>query len=169
MAGIKYIPASDGKKVVNVRDGYNSDIIENINNAFFRAVSETRGAFSQQFKGSSRKATAFNVWSFLKNNVKYQKDPNAMQAIRLPGRLLQDKAGDCKSFAIISGAILKNLGFPVVLRYASYNSSPTPTHIYVVTFDNDGSPIIVDAVYNKFNAEPAYRSKRDYLMKIKSN
>lgn len=163
--GINNWPKARNTKKVNAIDGYNTDIIEAIHQAFFRAVAETR-PMAQQFKGETRKATAFNVWQFIKKTIKYKKDPDSYQMIRLPGRLLQDGEGDCKSVSIMAAAILKNLGFPVMFRYASYTSSSTPTHIYTVTFEKDNTPIIVDCVWPKFNDEAKYKSKRDVLMKI---
>ena len=158
-------PKARNERKVNAIDGYNSNIIEGINEAFYRALAETR-PMSQDFKGENRMASAFNVWQFIKKTIKYQKDPDSYQMIRLPGRLLQDGEGDCKSVSIMAAAILKNLGFPVMFRYASYKSDPTPTHVYVVTFDKDNSPIIVDPVWPKFNSEAKYRHKRDVLMKV---
>jgi hypothetical protein len=161
-------PKPENKTVVLTENGYNNDIISGINMAFFSAVSQTR-AMAQAFKGFNRLASAFNVWSFVKGNIKYNRDPEGMQMIKLPSRLLHEKeiGGDCKSFTLLCGSLLKNLGYPVTFRYVSYNSDPTPSHIYCITYDKDNSPIIVDAVYKKFNAELPYKHKRDYLMKLK--
>lgn len=160
-------PRPENRRTVNAVNGYNTDIIEAIHVAFFRAVTDVAGT-AQQFKGSTRLASAFNVWRFLREKVKYQKDPDALQMVKLPARLIAEGAGDCKSLSITAGALLKNLGFPVVFRYVSYSGNPTPTHVYIITFDKTGAPIIVDAVYKQFNKEVPFRSKRDYLMKLKS-
>lgn len=161
-------PKPENKTVVLTENGYNNDIISGINLAFFSAVSQTR-AMAQAFKGFNRLASAFNVWSFVKSNIRYNRDPEGMQMIKLPSRLLHEKeiGADCKSFTLLCGSLLKNLGYPVTFRYVSYNSDPTPSHIYCITYDKDNSPIIVDAVYKKFNAELPYKHKRDYLMKLK--
>jgi hypothetical protein len=161
-------PKPENRSVTIAENGYNDDIISGINMAFYQAVAQTR-AMAQAFKGFNRLASAFNVWSFIKQNVKYNRDPDGMQMIKLPSRLLHEKetGGDCKSFTLLAGSLLKNLGYPVCFRYVSYNNDPTPSHIYCLTYDKDNSPIIVDAVYKKFNAEVPYRHKRDYLMKLK--
>jgi len=169
-------PKPENKTVVISDNGYNDDIIAGINMAFFQAVSQTRG-MAQAFKGYNRLASAFNVWSFIKENIKYQRDPDGMQMIKLPSRLLHESrlnnvngisyGADCKSFTLLAGSLLKNLGYPVCFRYVSYNEDPTPSHIYCITYDKDNSPIIVDAVYKKFNSELPFKHKRDYLMKLK--
>lgn len=160
------MPKVYGKTTVNAIDGYNSDIIDSIHYAYFTGVPQCRG-IAQQFRGESRTATAFNIYRFIKNTVKYQKDPSDFQMIRLPGRVLHDKVGDCKSMSLLAACLLTNLDMPVIFRYASYNESKTPTHIYVVTYDKDGSEIIIDSVWRKFNSEAPYKSKRDVLMKGK--
>ena len=161
-------PKPDFKTKIISNDGINQDIISGINMSFFPAVAQTR-SMAQAFKGATRMASAFNVWQFVKQNVKYKKDPDGTQMIKLPSRLLHEKelGSDCKSFTIFCGSILKNLGYPVVFRYTSYNYDPTPSHVYCVTYDKDGSPIIVDAVYKKFNQEVPFKHKRDFLMKLK--
>jgi hypothetical protein len=161
-------PKPEFKNKTIADDGMNSDIISGINGAFFPSVAMTR-SMAQTFKGSSRMASAYNVWSFVKNNIKYRKDPEGLQLIKLPNRLIHERelGGDCKSFTLLCGSILKNLGYPVVLRYTSYSYDPTPSHVYCLTYEKDGSPIIVDAVYNKFNQEVPFKHKRDYLMKLK--
>lgn len=153
---------------VNAIDGMNQDIRQTIHENFYKALPQTR-EIAPKLKGSSRLATAFNLWRFLKENVKYVKDPETSQRIRLPGRLIADREGDCKSFSLFIASVLKNLGMPVMFRYASYRVGGQPTHVYVVTKDRDGSDIIIDAVYKKFNAEVPYKSKIDTLMKVKSN
>lgn len=162
-------PRPEFKNRVLADNGYNSDIISGINAAFFPAVAMTRG-MAQGFKGATRLASAFNVWQFVKNTVPYKKDPEGLQMIKLPARLLHERelGGDCKSMTLLCASLLKNLGYPVVIRYTSYTADPTPSHVYCVTFDKDNTPIIVDAVYKTFNKEVPYRHKRDYLMKLKA-
>lgn len=49
---------------------------------------------------------------------------------------------------------------PIAFRYASYHwLKPTPSHVYVVTKDEQGKEIIVDGVWHYFNSEksPAYK------------
>lgn len=167
MAVLNNIPRPEKTVTVLTRDAFNSDIVAGINTAFFKAAMQTRG-MAQNFKGASRLASAFNVWSWVKNNIPYKRDPDQLQMIKLPSHLIHDTdGGDCKSFTLLCASLLHNLGLPVTIRYVSYNDSATPTHVYCYTQDKDGSPIIVDAVFKKFNAEAPFRSKRDFLMKIK--
>ena len=161
-------PKPEYKNRTIAESGYNDDIISGINNAFFPSVAMTR-AMAQSFKGGTRLASAFNVWQFVRSNIPYKRDPDGLQLIKLPARLLHERelGGDCKSMTLLCSSILKNLGYPIVIRYTSYSSDPTPSHVYCITYDKDDTPIIVDAVHKKFNSEVPFRHKRDYLMKLK--
>lgn len=107
--------------------------------------------------------TCYNVWEFLKKNVRYEKEGKELQTIKTLSRLLtQDKKGDCKHFSTATASLLTALKIPFVYRLVSFNYyAPTPTHIYIVAKIN-GEEIPIDCVLNKFNSEPAYKYKTDY-------
>ncbi len=150
---------------LNHADAINSDIIQAIDSNFKTAVEQTK-SFAQQFKSDTARQTAYKVWQFLRQHIKYKKDDGSAQLIRLPARFIADGKGDCKSYSLTAAAILANLGLPVAFRYASYSVSPIPSHVYVVTKDADGREIIVDGVWRYFDSEkrPAY--KYDKVMKV---
>lgn len=155
-------------RVLNTRklekkNGINADIIDVIHKNIFVSVPQVK-KFAEKFRGGSLKATSFNIWQYLRR-MNYVKDTNENQLIKLPARLVQDQAGDCKSYALFAASILKALGYPAKFRYTSYMyGNMIPTHIYTVTKDRKGNEIIIDGVYNKFNQEANYQSKRDVLI-----
>ena len=112
---------------------------------------------SQQFKGATEKETCKKIFDYLKQ-IKYKADGDEQQ-IRLPSGLVRTQTGDCKSYALFTSSVLSNLNIPHYLIYTSYNSDPTPTHVYVMTKNG----CIVDAVWGKFNSEkqPTYKIKKD--------
>jgi hypothetical protein len=57
--------------------------------------------------------------------------------------------GDCKSYSLLTAAILNNLKIPCRFVLQSFNEDPTPSHIYVETL----SGVKVDAVFGTFNQE----------------
>lgn len=155
----------DGRTKVNAINAYTPDIMSAIHSNVPDAIKQTK-ELAQSLKGSTRMASAFNVFQFLRTRIKYQRDPVDGQYIRLPGRLVADGVGDCKSYALLAASVLKNLGYPVLFRYTSYRiGNPMKTHIYVLTFEKNGVPIVVDGTLQKFNEEPAYTSKWDVLIK----
>lgn len=146
--------------------GINQNIIETINNSFNRSVKETK-KIAPYFKGSSIKETCLNIYNFLRNKIKYEKDPDGYQFIKTPRRFLNDNTGDCKSFSLFAAGILKNL-YPnndVFLRYASYNNVKIPSHVYTIIKDKNFI-YICDGVYNKALQQKPYKHKIDYKMKI---
>lgn len=147
------------RKEVDYWNGSNSDIIRTVEKRFPKAVEQTK-IFAQQFKGSTARQTAHNVWKFLKSHIKYVKDDENKQIIRLPSWFIHTAEGDCKSYSLLSAAIFANLGLPVSFRYASYNKfNRIPSHVYTVINDENGKEIIVDGVWKYFDDQkpPAYQ------------
>lgn len=155
--------ATDGKTTVNHINGWNSDIITTIHSNVPAATKQMKEV-AQTFNKGNEMATARAIWNFLKREIKYVKDPDGYQNIKLPGRFVATGSGDCKSYSLFTASILENLGIPYSFRYTSYGLNPTPQHVYIVT----DSGIIIDGVWNKFNSEKAYTSKKDYKMKIQT-
>ncbi len=155
--------ATDGKTTVNHINGWNSDIITTIHSNVPAATKQMKEV-AQTFNKVNEKETARAIWNFLKREIKYVKDPDGYQNIKLPGRFVATGSGDCKSYSLFTASILENLGIPYSFRYTSYGLNPTPQHVYIVT----DSGIIIDGVWNKFNSEKAYTSKKDYKMKIQT-
>lgn len=162
MANVLNIP-TDGKTTVNHINGWNSDIITVIHSNVPAATKQMREV-AQTFNKGNEKETARAIWNFLKREIKYVKDPDGYQNIKLPGRFVATGSGDCKSYSLFTASILENLGIPYSFRYTSYGLNTTPQHVYIVT----DSGIIIDGVWNKFNSEKAYTSKKDYKMKIQT-
>jgi hypothetical protein len=156
--------APKNKKVILTNNGLNRDIISAIHAALPAARKEVK-YFAPKFKGATNLDTANNIWRYLRT-LKYIKDPAGYQFIKLPKKLNQS-SGDCKSYSLITAAILQELKMPVKFRYSSYDANdPTPSHVYTVTEDESGKDIIIDGVYTKFNKEVPYQHKKDYKMQI---
>jgi hypothetical protein len=159
------MPASNGRNKINVRDAINPDIIAVIHKNFPVSREQALSA-KKEFASDSALESSRKIWNFLKYKIKYVRDPENSQMIRLPNRLIKDGKGDCKSFSLFAASFLSALGLPVAFRYASYGSSPIPSHVYVVTKDENGNEIIVDGVWNKFNSEKPYTFKKDHFMRV---
>jgi len=160
------MPPISGKNLINYRSGLNADIISTIHKNFAEARRMTVDV-AKELKGADAYDSAYNVWRFLKNNIKYAADPSSLQMVRMPNRLVASGTGDCKSYSLFTAAVLSNMGYPVGFRYASYSTSPIPSHVYVFTKDENGKEIIIDAVWNgPFNTQKPYTHKKDYIMQI---
>lgn len=128
------------------------------------------GYYTQEFAKTLKAAklidTCKNIWDFLKSKIPYVLDKPGYQWIKSPGRLWEEKAGDCKSYSVFTASILKNLGIPYAYRFASYDpNDSTPTHVYVYVPLKNGKEIIIDAVWSgPFNTEKKFCYKTDYSM-----
>ncbi len=166
---LNLMPPVDDRASVIHEDGSNADIISTLQQNFDRAVAITRKCASQ-FRGANDIESARNVFAFEKENISYKADGMETQDIRLPNRFLQDGEGDCKSFALFACSVLYNLGLEkCCFRFAGYpGRGSTPTHVYCVCKGRNGKEIIVDPVYDRFNAEKPYAFKFDRCMTIRT-
>jgi len=158
---LNHLPKPSFKTEVRYMSGINQDIITVLHSNLPRAVRQTR-EISQHFKGGSDLETARKIWDFLKREIRYQRDRDGYQDIKLPGRFVAEGTGDCKSYSLFTAAILDNLGIPFKFRYTSYTADKTPQHVYIVT----DSGIIIDAVWHSFNTQKTFTHKKDYSMQI---
>jgi len=165
------IPAQDFPSFRGV-ETLNKDMADNadIRRAIIAAVptaNEQVAKFSKHFGRNSQRETCKAVFDFLKTQIKYKAD-GSEQVIKLPSALLKTKEGDCKSYSLLTSAILTNLNIPHNFVLTSYNGDPTPSHIYVETDDG----CIIDAVWGIFDSEkkPFYRYevKPNGKMKVKT-
>ncbi len=164
---LKMMPAPDGKDKIEYAQVVNGNIIKTIHKNMSRATELTKD-IAPYFKGDNVEQTCKNIWEFLRHQIKYVKDEDN-QDIKLPNRFLKEGTGDCKSYSLFAGSILKNLGIPEAFRYASYTSDPTPQHVYVVAITGNRTPkgksqiVITDGVWHHFNKQKPFTFKKDYM------
>ncbi|MES2773387.1 MAG: transglutaminase-like domain-containing protein [Bacteroidota bacterium] len=149
---------------VTYENGNTDDIIKTVLFGDTRCAFYTK-KFAKAFRGKQLLDTCRNIWEFVKQEIPYKLDPGGHQYIKSPGRLWQEKSGDCKSFSVFTASILKNLGIEYGYRFASYKTDdPTPTHVYIYV-PVEGAEIIIDAVWNgPFNTQKKFDHKQDHLM-----
>jgi len=101
--------------------------------------------------------TAKKVFNFLKKNIEYQIEPDKLQTVKTPAAILATKNGDCKHMSLFIAGILdsyrRNTGeiFDLCYRFAAYDGSRTPEHVFVVINPGSKNEIWCDAVLDNFN------------------
>ena len=90
-------------------------------------------------------ADALSVGFYVRNNFTYIKDGLLEQNIKTPGAMLATKTGDCKSFALFIAAVLSAWKYKNGLRFAGYNGSNQPTHVYNFVLTNENKIFTLDA------------------------
>lgn len=147
--------------VVNMHN--TSDIINQMQKAHYDNSAFAK-KIAYKFKGSTVKQTCRNIFNWLKENIDYRIEPAHLQTTKSLQRLVNDGYGDCKHYSGFFAAILSALNIKHHYRFTSYNNSTTPTHVYVVAYDENNQPIYCDAVLEVFNTEKNYTNKIDINM-----
>lgn len=155
----KLIRHSPQTEILRHRDGETADIIETI---LYMDAHSGQWILTDQvecLRGATDYDTLHNVWRFVKSNLKYRADRVGHERVKSPGALYASREGDCKSFSIAEGALLRVLGFPYKYRFTAYEHGDF-THVYVVA-RLDGREVILDSVHSKFDEEVRYYKKKD--------
>lgn len=119
--------------------------------------------FARYLTGRNDEETLRNIWTFVKNEIKYVRDQPGNEVVKSPGQLWKSREGDCKSFSIFIGSILNNLGYDYKYRVAIYSPlTPQQGHIYPVVVLPNGEEVVVDAVHTRFDDEAKYYKAWDY-------
>lgn len=147
------------------------DVMDTINQMkrIVRNYNHQTKAISQKLKGSSREATARNVWDFLYNHVQYTKDNPNREQLRTPLRTWADrKRGvDCDCYSIFISSVLTNLGIPHAFRIAAYNDDYQHVYVVVPKSGTDySSYYTIDPVVDRFDYEVPTSKSKDYKMKV---
>lgn len=119
--------------------------------------------FARFLKGPTDHDTLYNVWRFVRKNIRYVKDAPFKEVVRTPGCTIAVKKGDCKSMTVMVGALVRSLGYRFQYKVVFYDAgNPEAGHIYTVVFLPGGEKVIVDPVYHEFNVELPYWSSQIY-------
>ena len=105
--------------------------------------------FAEAIKGNTLEQTAYNIWHFIKTNIKYVKDKPLTEEIRTPQRTLKDKIGDCDDYSVFAASILKALGYEPYFFIVAFNGAENYGHIYVGVKD-----LIIDGVMPEYGKHP---------------
>lgn len=151
-----------------VQEQTTGDIIDAIMDAHNKYQSEY-AKIAPYFKGRNDRATAQNIWNFLKLNIKYQIEPGNRQTVKSPSALLAQGYGDCKHYAKFAAGILQNLNIPYAYRFSSYRYlDSTPQHVFVVVNPGTKNEIWIDPVLPTFDNRKKYFHSIDKKMSLYS-
>jgi hypothetical protein len=157
------IPSPTGKKSFINRNFNTGDIMKLVLDCY-RGHNKQLSSFSQQLRGNTVEETCYNVWKFIKDNIRYHVDKGGNQYVQTPAALWSSKVGDCKSFAVFAASCLHNLGIDGVIRFVSYDATDAiPKHVYVVV----GNTVVDPCPYGTkvfWNTEFGPQYKYDYSM-----
>ena len=113
------------------------------------------------FEGVDDYQTGANIFYYLKENIKYEAEPDTHQTTKTIDRLVSDKKGDCKHYSLFAGAVLKALNIPYAYRFVSFGDSEDVQHVYIVIHP-DTNPIYLDAVIDQYDTQESFNFAEDY-------
>lgn len=170
----KLSPFQNYNKIL-VDDQSTNDIVKGIlsNHDLYKTEYDR---ISESFVGDNVKATARNVWNFLKSNVPYYIEPISKQTLRSPSAILALRQGaDCKSYATFANGIFDSLNrkgifrVPIAYRFASYRDDvKDPQHVFSVLYPGTDYEIWIDPVLDRFDLkkQPTYYKDKKINMAL---
>lgn len=158
----KYIPKPTGREVKRYPPGTATvpRIVGVILRDFPGAVRDTRAFVENMPRIGTR-----DLWSFVRNNIRYTRDNPEKELIQAPDYLWhKSRAGDCKSMTLLVASILKNDGYNPILRLVHHTKDDFAqgrAHIYTV-IKKGGREYIIDPVHDRYGVEERYYKKQDF-------
>ena len=113
---------------------------------------------AKHLKGDCLIQSAFNLWHWLRHNIRYEYDREGREEVRAPLRTWQDRERgvDCDCLSVFAWCVLKCMGYNPAFELAAFKNRENFTHIYI---NCDG--IVVDRVWFIFNRRPPLVTKTE--------
>ena len=134
--------AALNKNIKVVPNGNTQDIIKALIAAVPAAATNLK-SFAKNNFSKSKQGYLKNIVDILRKNVTYKKDNFLFQNIKFPGRLLNDKTGDCKSLSLFAAGALSAAGIKNGFRFVAYREGE-PTHVYNYYYNDRGEKVFFD-------------------------
>lgn len=94
-----------------------------------------------QVEVNNKRGEVEAIHNFVRDHVRYTKDPYGFEYIQTPPVLLEDirlndsgqgerPVGDCDDMTVLSLSLMKSVGFPVALKIVSYRPDGKFGHVY---------------------------------------
>lgn len=124
-------------------------------------------AIAQHLKGDSLVQSCFNLWHWMRHNIRYEYDRDGREEVRSPMRVWQDRRRgvDCDCLSVFAWCVLKCMGYNPKFELVAFKNSPEYSHIFV---NCDG--VVVDRVWFIFDSRPPGVTKRElFEVKLDNN
>ena len=135
---------ADGRNILLV-EGLNADVLASIERCY-EIWKEQPEKICENLKGMRVEDASEAIFDYLTRRVHYKLDPDGIQQIKSPARLLRDGKGDCKSLAMFINCCLHCAGVKKhCFRFVNFDGGDQYSHVYAVAWDENGREIILDA------------------------
>jgi transglutaminase-like putative cysteine protease len=145
----EYIGTGDGA-IYRTVDKMKSIIIESSKNTYVR---EWAKKIVARVEVNNKKAEAKAVFNFVRDCVRYTRDPLGFEYLQTPPTLLEDirlyqdgkgdrPVGDCDDMTLLSLSLLKSIGFQVAIKVVGFSKDKKYSHVYgLVKIGSEWVPI----------------------------
>lgn len=169
---LKQLPPFNNRRDVLVNDQDVADIITGIL-ATHKQYANQYDKIAPYFIGSNNYETGRNIWTFLKNNVRYKVEPESAQMLKSPAAIVtgtvngRTNTSDCKNMSLFTGGVLSAINraggrINWCYRFASYKLwDKVPQHVFCVINPDTNKEIWIDAVLPTYNNKKQYYYKTD--------
>lgn len=134
-------------------------------------------AIAKRLKGKTLEDTCENIWHFVFDYIKYEKDEAGKEQVRSPARTWENRheGVDCDCMSAFISSILMNLNIAHKQRIAMYDYERGWQHIYPIVpksgvlhlpLKNREEYIVIDCVKYAYDDEEAYKKIKDTDMKL---
>ena len=102
-------------------------------------------------KADTKLQSVFNLWHWMRHNIRYEYDREGREEVRTPLRTYADRRRgvDCDCLSVFAWCVLKCMGYNPAFELVSFKGKKQPSHILV---NLDG--IRLDRVWFVFNSLP---------------
>ena len=152
-------PATGNKTLVGY--GFEKATLDELNNAcrYYYQVEK----LAEYLKGDNYLQSAFNLWHWLHENIKYNFDKEGEEEIRVPARTWADRESgvDCDCLAVFTACVLYCMGYEPKFEIVGFDeNSDVYSHIFVNLYG-----AAIDRVLPVFLMRPSY-IKKTLIMEI---
>lgn len=78
-------------------------------------------------------AEAAALHAFVRDRIKYIRDPEQTELVQAPDVTLRDRSGDCDDQAVLLGALLQSVGHPVRFVAVGFDQFGPFSHVFLET------------------------------------
>jgi hypothetical protein len=163
-------------KVVTLEKNQDTDDIVRGMLSYHKKYAEDYDRIGPLFMGSTPRQTLRNVFSYLKNNVRYVIEPESRQTLKSPAAIVatgQTTGSDCKNYSLFIAGVLDAINrtgkqkIPFAFRFASYKwYDEQPQHVFIVAFPGTKQETWIDPVLPQFDQRKQYNHATDKKMAL---
>jgi hypothetical protein len=163
-------------KVVTLEKNQDTDDIVRGMLSYHKKYAEDYDKIGPLFLGSTPRQTLRNVFTYLKNNVRYVIEPETRQTLKSPAAIVatgQTTGSDCKNYSLFIAGVLDAINrtgkqkIPFAFRFASYKwYDEQPQHVFIVAFPGTKQETWIDPVLPQFDQRKQYNHATDKKMAL---